>query len=385
MLRVFQKQINTAVIGTGRHIKVIRSAFSASVQVPTPKINHGDEQNKHGFRARAALARELIRTYGFRLAMVNPLRADGLMQQVVEVENALPSNLRPLINPLVHSRNSGDNTLRLPPSLAGTAEGELLSKLLQQYCDSGIGYEFMQCTTEEEREFFINAIEHTSTAPAEDPARDLWCYEQVLRAKMWEKLLEKRYPTSKRFSLEGLEAGVLVLNTILDAFAARSVTTQSSSSSQLPRVVVGSLHRGRVNILHTVLKMDIMDLLKQWDTTNGPTYDDINMCHSTNVVTKSGHPVHISLIPTPCHLEAQDPVVNGKAYGHMLSLCMMQGKDLMADIGNTMAHSVLPVTVHGDASFCGQGIVSETLQLSTYQGFNCGGTIHVIFNNQVST
>ena len=385
----------------------LNSTTTTTASCNNPKQQH----HRPGFRARAALAQELLRTHGYRLAQVNPLRADGLMTaSVSDIESALPTLLRPLIQPIVEARcqqqqDTRGSSICLPPSLVGSDEEELMQTLLQQYCGSGIGYEFMHCSTEDERSFFVNAIE-TSTTPCQKPYGnatsnsdhekeiDLWCFEQVFRAGEWERLLEKRYPTCRRFSLEGLEASVIAVNAVIDEFASCALVAQSSlghhdKNNLQPRVVMGSLHRGRLNMLHTVLQMPVGDLLDQWDFTDGPTYDDITLGRSSNIVTKSGSNVHLSLIPTPAHLEAQAGALNGKAYGHILSLAMMTSngeQQYMAPSEHRMAlaaQCVLPLILHGDASFCGQGIVSETMQLSTFGEFDCGGTVHVILNNQV--
>lgn len=337
-----------------------------------PKSHH-----KAGFRARTALAQEWLRRYGFRLANVNPLRRDGLMTpSVEEIESALPTTLSPLVQPFLKARTNQSNALAnyLPSYLEETEEGDVLVKLLTYYC-SGIGYEIMHCATEEERQFFIQAAEEESNHVYSD-SDILWCFEQLLRAGEWERLLSRRYPTCRRFSLEGLEAGILALNTILDTF--------SSSDTMLPqkRAVLGTLHRGRVNMLHTVLQKSVASLLNQWDATSGPTYDDITLGHSVNISTRSGQGVHLSLLNMPAHLESQDAAVNGKAYGHMVSL-MLSETGTAQPLTKKVKQCVLPVIIHGDCSFCGQGIVSETLQLSTYKDFDCGGTVHVILNNQI--
>jgi 2-oxoglutarate dehydrogenase E1 component len=299
-----------------------------------------------------------------------------------KAEDALPAVLRPLVQHLVQARIKGDSTCFLPPSLHGTDEEQLfLSDLLKQYCCSGIGYEFMHCATDAERQFFISAVEDESLSDDDDTSLQ-FCVEQVSRAGAWERLLGLRYPTCKRFSLEGLESGVLALNTVLDTFA----NDNAGSSSSFNRAIISTLHRGRINILHTILQNSVDTLLHKWDKTNGPTYDDINEGHSVDICTRRGHPLHISLMAMPAHLESQDAAVAGKARGHMLTRILSERHEsspLPVEMDEHIARAVLPIAVHGDSSFCGQGIVSETLQLSTFAGYDCGGTLHLIFNNQI--
>lgn len=307
---------------------------------------------------------------------MNPLRRDGFMNSGSEVKSALPPLLRPLVQTVVDARVSDSTQLSLPPSLVGTDEEPLLISLLETYCNN-IGYEFMHSCTFEERQFFVESIEKQSNGMSDDDAQ--WCYEQVLRAGSWERVLGQRYPTCRRFSLEGLESAVLALNTILDTFAAEKGATTDQPEEK--RVVLGSLHRGRVNLLHTVLQRNATSLLSGWDSTDGPTYDDINVGHSTDVITRNGHSVHVSLLNMPAHLESQDASIAGKALGHMTIRAMKSNG--RAFVNESIRRSILSLVVHGDASFCGQGIVAETCQLSTFTNFDCGGTIHVILNNQI--
>lgn len=316
-----------------------------------------------------------------------------------DIRPSLPAALRPVLESVIKARLAAKTELKLPAPLKGSDEEAVITNLLQQYCCSGIGYEFMNCATDDERDFFTGAIEQLPEKPqqsnqeADDEMDILWCWEQVARAYMWEQLLSRRYPYCKRFSLEGLESGILALNTILDTFASSNADSPVYNSLQ-PRVVMGSLHRGRVNILHTVLQNSVSSLLQKWDESDGPTYDDINEGHSADVMTKSDQSLHLSLVAMPAHLESQDAAVNGKAYGHMVLRWLAQHEQSLESLPSPpplqqtqmdpcIAQSILPLMVHGDASFAGEGIVSETLQLSTFDGFACGGTIHVIFNNQI--
>jgi len=357
--------------------QTIAKAFFTTVRPPIDEHRHPPpHHHAAGVRARKTLAQEWLRTHGFRLAPVNPLRRDGLMTPIDDVVASVPPTLRPLVQPLIHSRLHDDDVdgEAMRQCLKGTDQEQVLISLLQRY-SSTIGYEIMQCATDEERQFFIAAAEREEV-PLDDSLR-LWCLEQVARSNAWERLLSRRYPTCRRFSLEGLESGVVALQTILDTFAV-------SNEEFSPSVIMGTLHRGRINLRHTVLQQSVVSLLREWDGTEGPTYDDINLGHSVDIQTRSGRPLHVSLVAMPAHLESQDAAVAGKARGHMMTrLLSSTPQALPLEMDERIARSVLPLVVHGDSSFCGEGIVSETLQLSTYAGFDCGGTVHVIFNNQV--
>lgn len=341
-----------------------------------------------GFRSRKTLAEHFFWTYGYRLAMVNPLRRDGFMDSR-RIEFAFPKMMRPLVQQLMDARNNeqqqpGNNFV--PPLLRGSEEEPLIRDLVTKYCNTGIGYEFMHCATDEERHFFIDAIEQDKNymTTMNDPLMH-FCVEQITRANAWEHLIATRYPTSKRFSLEGLESTVLALNTILDTFA-----NENQELNNHPRVVLSSMHRGRVNLLHTLLQNKIDCLLRQWDKTDGPTYDDICQGHSAYITTKCGKAIHMILMAMPAHLESQDAAVAGFARGHMTAhvlaadeTCKSTTHSFPVEMDEHVGRSVLPVALHGDASFCGEGIVSETFQLSTFSGYDCWGTVHIILNNQV--
>jgi 2-oxoglutarate dehydrogenase E1 component len=173
----------------------------------------------------------------------------------------------------------------------------------------------------------------------------------------------------------------------------------NSETNQLPfdRVVMGCLHRGRMTMLATLLQLPVSQLLQKWDASGGPTYEDICQGRSSDrVTTRDGQRVHLALLPTPAHLEAHDATVSGKAFGHVWNRVATAAAADATSSNSNLVHvtpgtmqwksytrAVLPLLLHGDASVCGQGMVTESLQLSTCRDFDCGGTIHVILNNQV--
>jgi len=348
--------------------------------------------SRHSFksRARGLLVREHFRASGFRLADVNPLASHGYLTDPESIHECVPTPLQPLVHPLAELRKEKKEAQGKTPNSGGELlakvfaksdhisvqpdEAQHISKLVSQYCGS-VGFETMHCSTEAEREFFALAAEKEPPYLSEESLE--WVFESLLKAEALEELMSRRYPSCKRFSLDGLEASAVALRGLIESLA-------NNNKETTPRVVLGTSHRGRMNFVYSVLGMEITQLVDRWDP-HGPSYDDVNEGHSVDVSTVSGSTVHVSLIPMPCHLEAMDPAVAGKARGHITDMLVKQyGK--IRDENNSFREAsskVLPVMVHGDAAFCGEGVVSETLQLSTFENYECGGVVHIIANNQI--
>ena len=343
-----------------------------------------------GRRARLALSSLLLQEHGFRLANVNPLRStDGFMvpssltttKACDTVRSALPTMLQPLVDLVQQSRGPMPTEIISLPSILqqDKKEAAALLQLLQTYCNTGIAWEYMHVATQAERDFFARAA---TMRPPTWAADDIfYCFQIVATTAAWEDLLQHSYPQCRRFSLQGLETAVLCLQTVINTVVA---DTGSDGMPSFDRVVMGCLHRGRMTFLATLLQLPIPDLLRQWDVHDGPTYEDICLGRSSDAVqTRHGPTVHLALLPTPAHLEAQNATVSGKAYGHVWSRAARDNVAPQSLEWKAYTRTVLPLLVHGDASVCGQGMVTEALQLSTFREFDCGGTIHLILNNQV--
>jgi 2-oxoglutarate dehydrogenase E1 component len=190
----------------------------------------------------------------------------------------------------------------------------------------------------------------------------------LLEGELFEKFLHTRYVGQKRFSLEGGETVIPLLDKIVEDCPRHGVE----------QIVMGMAHRGRLNVLANILGKDYEFLFNEFaenyvpNSTMGDGDVKYHLGYESVVTTSTGPKIGISLAPNPSHLEAVDPVVEGKARAWQRRL---------NDTGERT--KVLPVLLHGDASFIGQGIVAETLNLSQLQGYRTGGTIHIIINNQI--
>jgi 2-oxoglutarate dehydrogenase E1 component len=247
-----------------------------------------------------------------------------------------------------------------------TSIRDLIARLQATYCRT-IGVEYMHIQDAEQRAWLQDRMEPVSNRPELEAAERLRILDDLIAAEGFEQFLQLRYPTAKRFSLEGGEALVPLLDTLIEDAGALGVE----------EMVCGMPHRGRLNVLanvvHKPYEMVIAEfegsLLAKEATGDGDV--KYHLGYSNDRTTRSGAKVHLSLSPNPSHLEAVDPVIEG-----IVRAKQQRRRD--AYYGQ-----VVPVLLHGDAAFTGQGVVAETLGLSELLGYRTGGTVHVIINNQI--
>jgi len=243
---------------------------------------------------------------------------------------------------------------------------EIISTLREIYCRK-IGVEYIHIQDREIRRWLQNEMEpslNRPVVPNDDKRRIL---EQLMNAEVFESFLNTRYQGQKRFSLEGIEAVIPALHRVMETAAGHGAE----------EIVMGMAHRGRLNVLVNILgkPMDLIfhefeDNLKTTDYADGDV--KYHRGYSSDYTTSSGRDVHISLTANPSHLEAVDPVVEGRARAKQ-----RRRTDTSERI------KVVPVLLHGDAAFAGQGLVAETFNLSQLPGYGVGGTVHIIVNNQI--
>ncbi|WP_316357589.1 2-oxoglutarate dehydrogenase E1 component [Candidatus Neptunichlamydia sp. REUL1] len=241
----------------------------------------------------------------------------------------------------------------------------IIDALNKTYCSS-VGFEYMGMQTPEMARFFQQSIEPFFQFPLSREEK-IEVLHHLNRSEILESFIHMKYPGQKRFSLEGGETLIPMLMEI----------AHHGSSKGIEQIVLGMAHRGRLNVLTNVLGKPYSDLFREFEKTYVPdTYEgsgDVkyHMGYSSDLSTKNGKSVHLALCANPSHLEAVDPVVEGKARAKQEEF--FQGK----------TDAVLPVLIHGDASIAGQGVVYETMQLSKLAGYQTGGTMHIVINNQV--
>jgi len=240
---------------------------------------------------------------------------------------------------------------------------EIESILKDTYCAS-IGVEYMHITSTMEKRWLQQRLESTRGEFGFDPATRMAILERLTAAEGLERYLHHRYVGQKRFSLEGAESLIPLLNALIQRGGARG----------LREIVVGMAHRGRLNVLVNVFGKSPRELADEFEgrsTRNRGTGDvKYHLGYSADIQT-SGGPVHLALAFNPSHLEIVTPVVEGSVRARQVRLRDKEGQ------------RVMPVVIHGDAAFAGQGVVMETLNMSQTRGFSTKGTVHVVVNNQI--
>ena len=239
-------------------------------------------------------------------------------------------------------------------------DGEAAEEAKGYYCGS-IGVEFMHLPDAARREWIQERMEQTSPAP--DQRQVL---ERLIQADLFEQVIQSRYLGTKRFSLEG----VTVLIPFLDEILNRAADHGAIKS------VVGMSHRGRLNVMANTFGKSATDIFSKFEDANprsilGGGDVKYHVGATGEFLARSGGKIGLHLVSNPSHLEAVDPVAMGRARAQQVRL------------GENGQDQVLPVLIHGDAAFAGQGIWAETLSLGAMCGFTVGGTIQIIVNNLI--
>ena len=239
---------------------------------------------------------------------------------------------------------------------------EIISELEKTYCGS-IGYEFMHIVDTQEKAWLQQRVESVRSHPEYSQETREALLERLTAAEGLEKYLASRYPGAKRFGLEGGESLIPMVNELI----------QRSGALGAKEVVIGMAHRGRLNVLVNTLGKNPKDLFDEFEgkklvNTSGDV--KYHQGFSSNVMTAGGE-VHIALSFNPSHLEIVSPVVEGSVRARQDRRNDSTGK------------TVVPISIHGDAAFAGQGVVMETFQMSQTRAYRTGGTVHIVINNQV--
>jgi multifunctional 2-oxoglutarate metabolism enzyme len=242
---------------------------------------------------------------------------------------------------------------------------DILGVLRDSYCRT-VGVEYMHIQDPEQRRWIQDRVER----PHEKPSRDeqLRILHRLNAAEAFETFLQTKYVGQKRFSLEGGESVIPLLDEVLEAAA----------EADLDEVCIGMPHRGRLNVLANVVGKSYGQIFREFEgnidpgTVQGSGDVKYHLGAEGTYTALGGETVQVSLTSNPSHLEAVNPVLEG----------IVRAKQDLLGKGRE-AFTVLPVLLHGDAAFAGQGVVAETLNLSQLRGYRTGGTVHVVVNNQV--
>ncbi|XP_062319357.1 2-oxoglutarate dehydrogenase-like, mitochondrial [Osmerus eperlanus] len=314
----------------------------------------------------------LIRAYqirGHHVAQLDPL---GILE--ADLDSFVPSDLITTIDKLGFyglSESDLDKTFQLPATtFIGGGETtlplrEIICRLEMSYCGH-IGVEFMFINNMEQCQWIRQKIETPDIMQFTNTEKRT-LLARLVRSTRFEDFLARKWSSEKRFGLEGCEVLIPALKTIID----------NSSAAGIDSVIMGMPHRGRLNVLANVIRKELDQIFCQFDSKleaadegSGDVKYHLGMYHE-RINRETDKNITLSLMANPSHLEAVDPVVQGKAKAEQFYR------------GDTQGKKVMSILIHGDAAFAGQGVVYETFHLSELPSYSTHGTIHVVVNNQI--
>ncbi len=301
--------------------------------------------------------------------LINAYRVRGHIEAAINPLGPQDDRSHPELHPPHYGLQGDLETAVLTSPLFGTPQRlplkDLVARLRRVYCGA-IGAEFMNIEDLGQKRWVQEQMETRFEDPALDRASAREYLRKVIDAEGFEQAIHTRFPGTKRFSLEGGEGLVPLVERVVQEVAQRGVD----------HVILGMAHRGRLNVLVNIMEKPIRHILDEFEDMPSESFQgsgDVkyHLGYSTARALPGGGEVDLSLAFNPSHLEAVDPVVEGRARAQQ-------------DRRRGEAYrSVMPILIHGDAAFSGQGLVSETLNLSELSGYRTGGTIHIIVNNQI--
>ncbi|MFI7641983.1 multifunctional oxoglutarate decarboxylase/oxoglutarate dehydrogenase thiamine pyrophosphate-binding subunit/dihydrolipoyllysine-residue succinyltransferase subunit [Nonomuraea sp. NPDC049400] len=242
---------------------------------------------------------------------------------------------------------------------------EILGVLRDSYCRT-VGIEYMHIQNPEERAWIQARVEKPHKSPERDEQLNI--LSRLNTAEAFETFLQTKFVGQKRFSLEGGESLIPLLDSVIS----------DAADEDLDEVVIGMAHRGRLNVLANIVGKSYAQIFGEFEgnidprTAHGSGDVKYHLGAAGTFTAPSGKTITASVVANPSHLEAVDPVLEG----------VVRAKQDLLERGEE-GFTVLPVLIHGDAAFAGQGVVAETLNLSQLRGYRTGGTVHVVVNNQV--
>ena len=348
------------------------AAFDGNWAVVDPKLEKKIKSDKPG--ATEADIAQAVKDSIRAIMMIRAYRMRGHLAAKLDPLGIEDFGDQPELNPGTYGFESADMDRRIfidgYLGLDYANVTEMLDILRRTYC-STIGIEFMHISDPLEKAWLQERIEGPDKGIAFTTAGKKAILAKLIEAETFERFLHKRYPGTKRFGLDGGEAAVPALEQIIKRGGALGVE----------EIVVGMSHRGRLNMLAAVMGKPYEQIFFEFQGGNTQGADQFgsgdvkyHLGASSDRVF-DGNEVHLSMNANPSHLEAVDPVVLGKSRSKQ--------EMLHRETGTLNRTKVLPLLLHGDAAFAGQGVVAECFALSGLSGYRTGGTIHFIVNNQI--
>ncbi|HUP69056.1 MAG TPA: multifunctional oxoglutarate decarboxylase/oxoglutarate dehydrogenase thiamine pyrophosphate-binding subunit/dihydrolipoyllysine-residue succinyltransferase subunit [Acidimicrobiales bacterium] len=355
---MFLKQIHSLLLGENRFYDDVFRSMAVPYEPARWKrdVNPVDQERSHLTKQMQVLRlTNMYRVRGHLIADLDPLAAKE-------------PHTHPELDPATYGLTIWDLEREfLTNNLAGQEIrilGDILGILRDAYCRT-VGVEYMHIQEPDQKRWIQEHVEGVSTDLAPEEQRHI--LGRLNAAEAFEKFLHTKYVGQKRFGLEGGESAIPLLDTVLD----------EAAKAGLAEVVLGVTHRGRLNILANIVGKSYGELFREFegdidpDTVQGSGDVKYHKGAVGKFVGASGREIQVAMASNPSHLESVGPVVEGMARAR---------QDLLDQEGD---HHVLPMLVHGDAAFAGQGVVAETLNLSALRGYRTGGTVHLVINNQL--
>ncbi|WXA88271.1 2-oxoglutarate dehydrogenase E1 component [Pendulispora rubella] len=352
--------------GNGAVSPTVNGSARASYAPPALTISRAEEQlvNAVAVQGRVYQLVNMYRSRGHLFARVDPLVKDPSIDPTV-------AGAPPEASPELDLENFDlapqdlENTFATG-GISGLPERTTLRQIVahmsETYCGS-IGVEYTHIEEPEMRDWLEHRMESTRNRAALDHKQVVRILTKLTDAEVFENFIAKNYLGARRFSVEGAESVIALLAMLVDEAGTHGVG----------EIVLGMAHRGRLNVLANIMEKDVRELFAAFDDKKPERFlggGDVkyHLGYSTDRVTSSGASVHLSLAFNPSHLEFVNPVVEGR---------------VRAKQDRAKRKHVLPLLIHGDASFMGQGVVPETLNLAGLEGYSTEGTVHVVVNNQI--
>ena len=312
--------------------------------------------------------------------LINMYRVRGHLIAHLDPLDAEPVDLHPELDPLHYGLTIWDLPRQfVADGLAGkqlATLDEILSVLRDAYCRT-LGVEYMHIQDPDQKQWIQQHVEGVSSATG--PVEQRHILDRLNAAEVFERFLHTRYVGQKRFGLEGAESAIVILDALLDE-AVRAGLHES---------VMGMSHRGRLNVLANIVGKSYGEIFEEFegnldpDSVQGSGDVKYHKGAKGTFVAGNGGTIPLTMASNPSHLEAVDPVVVGMARARQDALGGERGSGRNLVDGPGDPFPVLPILLHGDAAFAGQGVVAETLNLSGLAGYRTGGTVHVVINNQL--
>ncbi len=354
---MFLSQIHDLLVGADRFYDEI----FASLRVPYEPVRwSGDrapvvgEDNAVEKNSRVMQLINMYRVRGHLLADLNPIAWEVLSHPELDISYYGLS---------MWDLDRDFLTDGLPGSPRQTLR-QILDSLRDSYSRT-VGVEYMHISDPDQKRWIQQRVEQPTPQPDVEEKKHI--LERLNAAEGFERFLHAKYTGHKRFSLEGAESLIPMLDTLLE----------TAADEGMVEVVMGMSHRGRLNVLANVVGKPLNEIFKEFegdldpDTVQGSGDVKYHLGITGRFTSRAGNDLGVVLASNPSHLEAVDPVVEG----------MTRAKQDL--IGEDADDRVLPVLLHGDAAFAGQGVVAETLNMSRLQGYRTGGTVHIVVNNLI--